>query len=106
MGRTTGDVGLFKVNRIYSHSELPTPNSEPVPDGSQKGSVWGTYIHGIFDNDRFRRGLINELRAKRRLAPTDDVTDFAKARDAALDKWADVLRESIDMSFIQELVER
>jgi adenosylcobyric acid synthase len=104
MGSTTGDVGLFKVNRIYSRSELRTPHSEPVPDGSSKGSVWGTYIHGIFDNDAFRRGLINTLRAKRGLTPMHEVTDFAKARDAALDKWADVLRESIDMRFIQELI--
>ncbi len=95
MGSTTGDVGLFKLKRL---------DSAFVQDGSAKGNVWGTYIHGIFDNDAFRRGLINALREKRRLAPVEDVTDFAKARDAALDKWADVLRESIDMRFIQELI--
>ena len=95
MGSTTGDVGLFKLKRL---------DSAFVQDGSAKGNVWGTYIHGIFDNDAFRRGLINALREKRGLAPVEDVTDFAKARDAALDKWADVLRESIDMRFIQELI--
>jgi adenosylcobyric acid synthase len=104
MGRTTSDVGLFNLTRISSSSDPGTMNSEPVLDGSQKGNVWGTYIHGIFDNDHFRRRLINALREKRGLAFVQDVTDFAKARDAALDKWADVLRESIDMSFIQELI--
>jgi adenosylcobyric acid synthase len=97
MGRTAGDVGLFNVKRHSSDIEL-------IPDGSQKGNVWGTYIHGIFDNDAFRRGLINVLRVKRGLAFAEDVTDFAKARDAALDRWADVVRESIDMRFIQELI--
>ena len=97
MGRTAGDIGLFNVKRHSSDIEL-------IPDGSQKGNVWGTYIHGIFDNDAFRRGLINVLRVKRGLALAEDVTDFAKARDAALDRWADVLRESIDMRFIQELI--
>jgi adenosylcobyric acid synthase len=95
MGSTTGDVGLFKLKRL---------DSAFVQDGSAKGNVWGTYIHGIFDNDAFRRGLINALREKRGLAPVEHVTDFAKARDAALDKWADVLRESIDMRYIQELI--
>ncbi len=98
MGRTTGDVGLFNVKRNSSGTGM-------IPDGSQKGTVWGTYIHGIFDNDRFRRELINDLRKKRGLALAEDVTDFAKARDAALDKWAAVMRESIDMNFIQKLIE-
>jgi adenosylcobyric acid synthase len=97
MGRTIGDVGLFHIKRRGSGSEL-------IPDGSVKGNVWGTYIHGIFDNDSLRRGLINALRVKRGLAPLKDVADFAKARDVALDKWSDVLRKSIDMRFIQQLI--
>ncbi len=97
MGTTTGNVGLFNVKRHPSDPGL-------IPDGSQKGNVWGTYIHGIFDNDVFRRGLINVLRVKRGLAPEEDVTNFAKARDAALDRWAGVLRESINMRFIQDLI--
>ena len=97
MGTTVGDVGLFHVQRHAS-------GSERIADGSVKGNVWGTYIHGIFDNDALRRGLINALRIKRGLAPVEGDTDFAKARDAALDKWAVVLRECIDMRFIQELI--
>ncbi len=106
MGRTTGDVGLFKVKRICSDSELRTVNSELAPDGSQKGNVWGTYIHGIFDNDLFRRDLINSLRTKRGLAALDEVIDFEKARDRALDQWADLLRGSLDMQCIRDLVSR
>jgi adenosylcobyric acid synthase len=29
--------------------------------------VWGTYFHGIFDNDRFRAGLLGWLRQRRGL---------------------------------------
>ncbi len=104
MGRTTGDIGLFQLRRINSNSEIRNPKSKMVLDGSAKANVWGTYIHGIFDNDAFRRGLINVLRVKRGLRPAEDITDFAKARDAALDRWADVLRESIDMRFIQDII--
>jgi adenosylcobyric acid synthase len=104
MGRTTGEIGLFNIKRLSSNSALRTSHSELVSDGSQKGKVWGTYIHGVFDNDRFRRGLINDLRASRGLAPVHEVTSFAKERDAALDKWADVIRESLDMTFIQNLI--
>jgi adenosylcobyric acid synthase len=97
MGKTVGDVGLFHIQRC-------TDGIERIADGSVKGNVWGTYIHGIFDNDSLRRGLINELRIKRGLAPVEGVTDFAKARNASLDRWAIVLRECIDMVFIQDLI--
>jgi adenosylcobyric acid synthase len=104
MGRTTGEIGLFNIKRLSSNSELRTPHSELVSDGSQKGKVWGTYIHGIFDNDRFRRSLINTLRASRGLATIDEVTCFAKERDRALDRWSLVLQENLDLGFIKRLV--
>jgi adenosylcobyric acid synthase len=104
MGKTTGDVGLFSVKRSSSHSVPLSLNSEPIQDGSAKGNVWGTYIHGIFDNDLFRRGLINLLRTKRGLAPSHEIINFEKARDYALDQWTNLLRNSIDMRFIKDLV--
>jgi adenosylcobyric acid synthase len=105
MGRTTGDTGLFKLKRLVADSAIRNPQSEIFSDGSAKGNVWGTYIHGIFDNDRFRRGLINSLRETRGLAHRHEATDFAKARDRALDKWAGVLKESLDMNFIRKLIQ-
>ncbi len=103
MGRTTGDVGLFRLQRIGHRAERGTLNSE-VADGSAKGNVWGTYIHGIFDNDHFRRDVINALRRKRGLPDVSEIMDFGRARDHALDRWAGVLKESLDMSSLQRLV--
>jgi adenosylcobyric acid synthase len=104
MGRTTGDVGLFILKRISSRSEHQSLISEPILDGSESGNVWGTYIHGIFDNDLFRRGLINSLRTRQGLAPSPEIIDFEKSRDRALDQWADLLRQSIDMQYIKDLI--
>jgi adenosylcobyric acid synthase len=104
MGRTTGDVGIFSVKRLSSNPEPWPLVPGPVPDGSRKGTVWGTYLHGIFDNDRFRRDLINALQVKRGHQPVDDVTDYAQARDKALDQWAEVLKEHIDIGFIDGLL--
>jgi len=97
MGRTIGDVGLFELKRNDS-------NTERILDGSGKGNVWGTYIHGIFDNDQFRRELINSLRKKRGLRESDRVVDFSLERDQALDRWAEVLRENLDMNYIAGLI--
>jgi adenosylcobyric acid synthase len=104
MGRTSGDVGLFKLNRLSLNSDLRPLTAEQIPDGSMKGKAWGTYIHGIFDNDRFRRSLINTLRASKGLADIDEVTSFARARDCALDRWSMVLQENLDMGFIERLI--
>ena len=104
MGVSKGDIGLFKLKRISSNSELRTPNSELIQDGSAKGKVWGTYIHGIFDNDPFRRSLIISLRVKKGFKPLEDLVDYSNSRDEALNKWAKSLKENLDLKFIEGLI--
>ncbi len=104
MGRTTGDVGLFTLKRISAHSELRTLDSERIKEGSAKGTVWGTYLHGIFDNDRFRRDFINVLRDKRGFGTVDATVNYAKVRDQALEKWAAILQQNIDMRSIENII--
>jgi len=94
------DIGLFNLSRLWTnYYRLPT-----VQDGSSKGNVWGTYIHGIFDNNRFRRDLINSIRKKKGLRPIGKVVDYSKLREEALNKWAGVMKENIDMKFIEGLL--
>lgn len=100
MGVSKGDIGLFKLFRLAPHAS----HLAPVLDGSAKGNVWGTYIHGIFDNDQFRRSLINSLRVKKGLKPIEDIVDYSNSRDEALNKWAKILKENMDMKFIEGLI--
>ena len=97
MGRTTTDHALFSMRRIGAGGAV-------IPDGASRGDVWGTYMHGIFDNDLFRRSIINGLRIRRGLTPIDPVVEYARVRDEAIDRWADVLRENLDIGFIEGLV--
>jgi adenosylcobyric acid synthase len=96
MGETLGDTGLFKLNRLAS--------GEAVDDGSMKGNVWGTYLHGLFDNDGFRLALLNALRKRKGLELYDSTVDYSKARDDSMNRWAALLRESIDMDFVMGLI--
>jgi adenosylcobyric acid synthase len=97
MGVTTGDVNLFEINRLNSSNTV-------VLDGSLKDNVWGTYIHGLFDNDSFRHALLNSLRKKKGLPISQKTINYLSCKEETLNKWADVLRNSIDICFILRLL--
>ncbi len=54
--------------------EIISRNGQPlkVADGwvSPDHRVWGTYLHGLYDNDGFRRVFLQELRGAGRATPT------------------------------------
>lgn len=104
MGRTTGDIGLFKLRRFSPNSKLETLNSELVLDGSLKGNIWGTYIHGIFDNDNFRRDILNSIRMRKGLKPIEEICDYHKQRDEAVNRWADMIKRHVDVCYILRLL--
>jgi adenosylcobyric acid synthase len=93
MGHTTGDVGLFNIKRLNGSNDY-------VPDGSVKGNVWGTYIHGIFDNDGLRASVINSLRIKKGLGPREETISYHSKKEEAIERWADILGKSVDICFI------
>jgi cobyric acid synthase CobQ/L-threonine-O-3-phosphate decarboxylase len=68
-----------------------------------EGRVWGSYLHGIFDSDPFRRWFINRLRTGKGLAPFGG-QGISYDLEPALDRLADVLRENLAMDKIYELL--
>jgi adenosylcobyric acid synthase len=65
-------------------------------------TLWGTYLHGIFDNGKWRRNWLNQIRSRRNLAPiTTDVPDYASQREEIFDKLADSITEYLDLSKLQ-----
>jgi cobyric acid synthase CobQ/L-threonine-O-3-phosphate decarboxylase len=71
--------------------------------GGETGSVWGTYLHGVFDADAFRRSFLDRLRVRKGLSPLKTV-QVAYDLEAALDRLALVVRESLDMERIYRLL--
>lgn len=72
--------------------------------GRADGMVWGSYLHGIFDADGFRRFFLDRLRMRKGLAPLGSV-QVAYDLEAALDRLASVVRESLDMERIYRLLD-
>ncbi|MEP7151758.1 MAG: cobyric acid synthase [Nitrospira sp.] len=83
---------------------------EQCLDGAVRddGLVWGTYIHGLFDQPAFRRAWLNRLRARKGLPVLDlslsqQVND--KRRDA-LDRWADHVAQHLDLGLLSALLQQ
>jgi adenosylcobyric acid synthase len=100
MGESRGDIGLFEIRRLSGPALSPVS----LPDGSARGHCWGTYIHGIFENDAFRRGVLNRIREKKGLAPLPSTVSYTEMRERALDRLADLLRLHVDIGFIRRIL--
>jgi cobyric acid synthase len=65
--------------------------------------VWGTYLHGLFDSDAFRRWFVDGLRVRRGLPPVGEVIG-RYCIESALDRLAQVVRESVRMDDVYRLM--
>ncbi len=67
----------------------------------QSLSIWGTYLHGLFDNGAWRRSWLNRLRQRRGLKslPTG-IANYREQRETLLDALADRVEGSIDLSIL------
>ena len=66
---------------------------------SENGNVFGTYLHGLFDNDPFRRWFIDRLRTRRGLTPVGRVLVECDI-ESALDRLAGIVRANLDVQRI------
>lgn len=81
------------------------PDGKPEGCVNENGLVFGTYLHGLFDNDGFRRHFVNTLRKLGKLPELDRPTVNAEAvRNRAFDSLADKVLENIDEKLLLQLV--
>ena len=70
---------------------------------SPDNRIWGTYIHGIFDNKDFRRRfLINAAKGKNCLHRDFVFSDFNREKE--FDKLADLVKKNIDLGYLYGLL--
>jgi len=74
-------------------------DGEPIGYASADGRIMGTYLHGYFDADAFRRWFIDDLR-KQRGWPGLKSAQAVFNVEPALDRLADVVRASLDVKAI------
>ncbi len=95
-----GCQSAFRVVHRRTEGTWP-PDDGAVASGA---NVWGTYLHGVFDDDRFRRHFIDSIRIRKGLRPLGDVVNHYDT-DAEYDKLAGILRENLDVGQIYRLID-
>ncbi|GAB4272676.1 MAG: cobyric acid synthase [Deferrisomatales bacterium] len=97
MGRTAHGPGARPLLEIRRRGE-----QRWHPDGavSADGRVFGTYLHGIFDNDAFRKALLDTHRGW-----SADTVSFARRKEEGYDRLAELLRGCLDLERVYRILE-
>jgi len=75
-------------------------------EGCYCDNVYGSYVHGIFDNEQVVMTIIKALAAKKGLDYSEiKVKDYNTYKNEQYDKLADILRKSMDMDKIYKILE-
>jgi len=73
------------------------------PDGVViNDQIYGTYLHGLFDEGRFRRYFLNRVRNRKGLASISSNTlSWQETVEGELDRLSDLLESTIDINQIE-----
>ena len=88
-------VGATVLERGAQAFALIADEAEGCVDASSR--VFGSYLHGLFDEDAFRHLFLRNARAFHRLASARDLRAWRLEREMAMDAWAAHVERSLDM---------
>ncbi|MEJ6950404.1 cobyric acid synthase [Natronospora cellulosivora (SeqCode)] len=71
---------------------------------NDQGNVFGTYLHGIFENDNFRDSLLNGLRKKKGISNKNEELSYKEFKELEYNKLAKVVSENVEIETIKEIM--
>lgn len=115
-GLLKGEMGLLKglgnieVKGYEIHQGVTTGKEKSITSDNRliatvKDNIFGTYLHGIFDNREFTDFILNNIREKKGLEKRNSAITFDEYRLQELDKLERIFRENIDMKAIYKILE-
>ena len=72
---------------------------------NEKGTVFGSYLHGLFDTDGLAQALTAELALKKGICLEEEEFDLQAYKEQQYDKLADLIRSSFDMKAVYRMME-
>jgi adenosylcobyric acid synthase len=93
-GRTTTAAPWIALDDAYGSG----------PDGATCDRVFGTSLHGLFEEDGFRQAFLSDVAAHRHKRFRPGRVSFAAAREQQIDRLADMLEHHLDLTAVQALL--
>ncbi len=115
-GRIKGTTGILEglagveVSGYEIHMGNTTPYEEVTEftsggSGYCKGNVYGTYVHGFFDNAAVAKAVVEKVAsANGKDVLTTGMQDYAAYKESQYDLLAAELRKSLDMAYIYKIM--
>ena len=80
---------------------VATTGKEPPVVLDNHAGVYGSYVHGLFDEGKLAANLVKQLaKAKGVLLENEEIEDYRSFKEKQYDKLADVLRTFLSMEEI------
>ncbi len=101
-----GSTELFEENRSALLIKERSGRGISINDGAvgKKGFVFGTYLHGIFDNENFRHSFLKHLYNNKGLVSSvQGGVSFSQRINQTYDSLADTVRDNIDLDYIKKI---
>ncbi len=101
-----GQTMLTAEGRSLTHIFSRSGEECSVLDGacSDSGRVFGTYLHGIFDNPEVMLGIMNQIRRSKGLPELNSDDLPVQQRQRKYDEWAELVRASLDMDELYRIM--
>ena len=99
-----GETTYLPGARPFATLKRESETDQAIQDGctSEDQRTFGTYLHGLFDEDSFRHEFLRAARTFHKLAPAADLCDWKQHREQALDRLAREVRRALDLATIFE----
>ncbi|WP_297981271.1 cobyric acid synthase CobQ [uncultured Methanobrevibacter sp.] len=99
-----GTTNLLSAKPLFKIEKGIGNNEKDNYDGAYNNNVFGTYFHGIFHNYNIRREFLNYLRKNKGLEIQEGVDPYKSKKDNSIEELANIVEESLDMDFIDNLI--
>lgn len=91
------------TKEVRAKSIFQNNSSESLGHQGISEKVWGTYLHGVFDEDEFRRWFIDKIRLEKGMSPLGKIQAKYEL-ETGIDRLADKVRNSVNMPEIYRII--
>ena len=67
-------------------------------------NILGTYVHGIFDNDDFRRQILNAIRLQKGLVAIKNTRNVRAEKQRNYERLAKIVRDNLNMNLLHSII--